>query len=78
MPLRNEDYYKTLQVDPSADQEVIEAANKRLARKYHPDMNKSPGATFRMQEINVAYEVLRNPTKRAQYDRGRPRSVHII
>ena len=71
MPLRNKDYYKTLQVDPSADQEVIEAAYKRLARKYHPDTNKSSDATLRMQEINAAYGVLRKPDKRAQYDRER-------
>jgi curved DNA-binding protein CbpA len=71
MPLRNKDYYKILQVDPAADQEVIEAAYKRLARKYHPDMNTSPDATLRMQEMNAAYGVLRRPVTRAQYDKER-------
>ena len=69
--LANKDYYKILQVDPSADQEVIEAAYKRLARKYHPDMNTSPDATVRMQEINAAYEVLCTPVRRAHHDRER-------
>lgn len=71
MPLGNKDYYKILQVDPSADPEVVEAAYKRLARKYHPDMNTSPDATLRMQELNAAYRILHNPAKRAQYDRER-------
>lgn len=71
MPLGNKDYYKILQVDPSADLEVVEAAYKRLARKYHPDMNKSPDATLRMQELNAAYRILHNPAKRTQYDRER-------
>ena len=67
------DYYKILQIDPGAEQEVIEAAYRRLARKYHPDVNKSPDAIQRMQQINVAYEVLRDPAKRAEYDRARLR-----
>lgn len=61
------DYYKTLQVDPDAEPEVVEAAYKRLARKYHPDLNPSSNATARMQEINAAYEALRDPTGRAEY-----------
>lgn len=69
MPSGNKDYYKILQVDPSADPEVLEVAYKRLARKYHPDTNRSPNATLRMQELNAAYEILRYPIKRAQYDR---------
>jgi curved DNA-binding protein CbpA len=71
MTLRNKDYYKILQVDPSAEQEVIEAAYKRLVRMYHPDINKSPDATIRMQEINAAYALLRSPAKRVQYDKER-------
>jgi len=65
------DYYKILQVDPSAEAEVIAAAYKRLALKYHPDTNKDRNATLRMQEINEAYEVLHDPIKRAEYDRHR-------
>src|SRR5512135_2185429 len=68
MPTGIVDYYKILQVDPSAEDEVIKAAYKRLALKYHPDTNKSPDASQRMKEINEAYQVLSNPTKRASYD----------
>lgn len=68
---RNEnlgDLYKILQVDPSAEIEVIEAAYKRLAAKYHPDVNKSPDAQSRMQDINRAYKILSKPETRRQYD----------
>lgn len=61
-------YYRILQVDPDADQEVIEAAYRRLAQKYHPDVSESPHAAERMKKINVAYETLRDPIKRAAYD----------
>ena len=71
--MEESDYYKILQIDPGAEPEVIEAAYRRLARKYHPDVNKSPDAVQRMQQINVAYEVLRDPAKRAEYDRARLR-----
>ena len=71
MPTQFKDYYKILQVDPSAEPEVIAAAYKRLALKYHPDTNKSPDAPRRMQEINMAYKVLGNPQSRAKYDRER-------
>jgi hypothetical protein len=65
------DLYKILQVDPSAEQEVIEAAYKRLAAKYHPDVNKAPDAQTRMQEINKAYGILSKPETRKQYDQTR-------
>src|SRR3989442_15220093 len=71
MPLSQEDYYKVLQVDPAADPDIIAVAYKRLARKYHPDTNPSPEATRRMQALNTAYQVLRDPGTRAQYDRER-------
>lgn len=61
------DYYEILQVHPQAEPEVIEAAWRRLARKYHPDVNKSQNAEERMKEINIAYEILSNPEKRKQY-----------
>ncbi len=66
-PIQN--YYRILQIDPAAEQEVIEGAYRRLAGKYHPDKNSSPDATRRMQEINEAYEVLHDPFKRAAYNR---------
>lgn len=64
-------YYQVLQVDPAAEKEVIEAAYRRLASKYHPDKNKSPNATAKMQELNEAYEILRDFNKRKQYDNDR-------
>ena len=61
------DYYQTLGVrDASADD--IKHAYRRLARKYHPDLNKEPEAEARFKEIGEAYEVLKDPEKRAAYD----------
>ena len=62
------DYYAILQVSPSAEQEVIEAAYRRLARKYHPDVYSGPDAAHRMRELNEAYEILGDPRRRAEYD----------
>lgn len=61
-------YYALLQVDPAAEPEVIESAYRRLARKYHPDVNPSPDALGRMRAINEAYRVLSQPALRAAYD----------
>ena len=69
------DPYKTLQVDPEAEDEVIEAAYKRLARKYHPDVAPGPEAQDRMVRINQAWEMLRDPTRRAAVDRARTRTA---
>jgi hypothetical protein len=63
------DYYDILQVSKSAEQVVIEGAYKRLALKYHPDTSSSTNSTSKMQELNEAYSVLRDPVKRAEYDR---------
>lgn len=65
-----EDYYKTLGVSRDADEKEIKKAYRRLARKYHPDVN--PGdktAEQKFKEINEAYEVLSDPKKRAEYNR---------
>ena len=61
--------YKILQVDLDAEPEVIAAAYRSLAKRYHPDANPRPDANERMGEINWAYEILRDPTKKAEYDR---------
>lgn len=61
-------YYTVLQVAPNADCEVVEAAYKRLAFKYHPDRNRSTDSAIKMRELNQAYETLRDPTKRRLYD----------
>ncbi len=68
MPGHARDYYKMLQVDPEADADVIAAAYRRLSLKYHPDTNRAADATRRMQEINEAYEVLKDAARRARYD----------
>ncbi len=65
------DFYKILQVDPAAEPEVIAAAYRRLSLKYHPDTNAAADATAKMQDLNEAYEVLKEPMKRALYDRER-------
>jgi curved DNA-binding protein CbpA len=62
-----EDYYEILQVSPSAEPEVIEAAYKKLAQKYHPDVNKSPTAPEKMKKINAAHDVLGDPVQRKRY-----------
>ncbi len=67
-----QDPYATLQVDRRAEPEVIAAAYRSLARKYHPDKTASAASTKRMQEINAAYEVLRDPVRRRAYDRANP------
>jgi len=63
------DYYEILGVSRDADKEEMKSAYRRLARKYHPDVNKEPGAEERFKEINRAYEVLSEPETRARYDR---------
>jgi len=63
------DYYATLGVTKNASQEEIQRAYRRLARKYHPDVNKIPDAEEKFKDIGEAYEVLKDPDKRAKYDR---------
>nr|B8HLD2.1 RecName: Full=Chaperone protein DnaJ [Cyanothece sp. PCC 7425] len=63
------DYYDILGVSRDAGQEDLKQAYRRLARKYHPDVNKEAGAEERFKEINRAYEVLSDPETRARYDR---------
>jgi len=62
------DYYKILGVDRTADQKTISAVYRRLARQYHPDVNKAPGAEEKFKEINEAYQVLGDADRRARYD----------
>ena len=62
------DHYRVLQVDPIADLEVIQAAYRVLARRYHPDHS---GSDETMKRLNAAWEVLRDARSRAEYDRSR-------
>lgn len=64
----DKDYYRILQLDPSAEPEVIEAAYKKLASRYHPDVNPSVDAGNRMRDINEAHDVLSDPVRRRDYD----------
>lgn len=70
------DPYKILQVDAEAEDEVIQAAYRRLARKYHPDLATTPGAEARMAAINEAWELIGEPAARRAYDRKRKPLVH--
>ena len=63
------DYYATLGVKREASADEIKRAYRKLARKYHPDVSKEPDAEARFKEVGEAYEVLKDPEKRAAYDR---------
>jgi molecular chaperone DnaJ len=64
-----QDYYAVLGVPRGAGEEEIKKAYRKLAFKYHPDLNKEPTASEHFKEINQAYEVLSDPEKKAKYDR---------
>ncbi len=63
------DYYEVLGVPRDADENAIKSAYRKLARTYHPDVNKSEDAEERFKEVNEAYEGLSDPDKRSAYDR---------
>jgi len=62
-------YYQVLMVDPAADHDIMGVVYRRLAQRYHPDIDPSDEARQRMTEINQAWQVLRDPEKRTTYDR---------
>lgn len=62
------DYYETLGVSKDASDEEIKRAFRKLAKQYHPDINKEPGAEAKFKEIGEAYAILSDPNKRKQYD----------
>ena len=69
MPVAFQDYYEALGVSRDASEDEIRQAYRRLARSYHPDVNKESGAEDRFKQVSEAYEVLRDPEKRERYDR---------
>ena len=62
------DYYKILGVERDATEAKIKSAYRKLARQYHPDVNKSPDAVQKFKDINEAYEVLSDKEKKSRYD----------
>ena len=70
-----QDYYKILSVAPGADSETIKTAYRKLARKYHPDVSGQHEAEEKFKQIAEAYEVLKDPKKRTQYDQLRDSRV---
>lgn len=61
-------HYKVLMLAETADAEIIATVYRKLAQRYHPDIDRSAEAAHRMAEINEAYSILRDPEKRAKYD----------
>lgn len=68
MAEQKRDYYEVLGINKTATQDEIKSAYRKLAKQYHPDLNKSPDAPQKFKEVQEAYEVLSDQQKRAQYD----------
>lgn len=70
--MENKDYYKILGISQDADSQDIKRAFRKLARKYHPDVAQGAQAEARFKEVNEAYDILKDPEKRAAYDSPQP------
>ena len=64
----SKDYYKILGVSKNSNPDEIKSAYRKLAKNYHPDVNKDPGATEKFKQISEAYEVLSDAQKKSNYD----------
>ena len=71
------DYYSELGVSPSANSEVLRAAYRRQALANHPDKNQETDSTEKMKRVNEAYDTLKDPRKRKDYDFLRSKSVIV-
>lgn len=82
--MRSRTYYQILMVDPDADQDIIAVVHRRLAQRYHPDVDPSPASRARMLAINEAWDTLKDPERRRHYDaqmaqhRDRRSSVELV
>ena len=72
MAVKYRDYYEILGIKRDASQDEVQRAYRKLARKYHPDVNKASNAEEKFKEINEAHEVLKDPEKRKLYDQLGP------
>ncbi len=72
----DKDYYKILGITKAASDKDVKKAFRKLALKYHPDKSSEPGAQDKFREIAEAYEVLRDPDRRRQYDQMGHTSFH--
>jgi curved DNA-binding protein CbpA len=70
------DPYRVLQVAPTAEQEVVNAAFRVLAKKYHPDRDPTRAAARRMAELNAAWALVRDPLRREQWDRAQRQATY--
>ncbi|WP_176636762.1 DnaJ domain-containing protein, partial [Streptococcus sobrinus] len=70
--MNNQEYYDRLGVSKDASQDEIKKAYRKMSKKYHPDINKEPGAEEKYKDIQEAYETLGDEQKRAAYDQYGP------
>lgn len=70
--MNNTEYYDRLGVSKDASQDEIKRAYRKMSKKYHPDINKEPGAEEKYKEVQEAYETLSDDQKRAAYDQYGP------